>query len=291
MDTEPQNSTDGAPDPSSPVSSTIDVTARREHSRTSGTARGLLVALAIGLVAVFAMQVFTLVSASRTDEQIAALDDQISSVDGQIISVVGDVAAVQESVDAVDQKVDDLATGSLISPTASGASAAAAPSTPEGYLPPFEQGQPDAALGVVLGEVAGVEYYTETEMTIDPADGTARAWLVWAHWCPHCQRELPPLSEWYTENADAYSNVELVSISSSIDPTRGNPLEPYLDDLQLPFPTILDPDLALAEQFGLSAYPFWVFTGGDGTTLLRVAGYVEIEQIAEIFDQLEALSA
>lgn len=291
MDTEPQNSTDGAPEPSTPVSSTIDVTARREHSRTSGTARGLLVALAIGLVAVFAMQVFTLVSASRTDEQIAALDEQISSVDGQISSVVGDVAAVQESVDAVDQKVDDLATGSLIAPTASGASAAAAPGTPDGYLPQFEQGQPDAALGVVLGDVSGVEYYADTEITIDPADGTARAWLVWAHWCPYCQQELPPLSDWYAENADAYPNVELVSITSSIDPTRGNPLEPYLDELQLPFSTIVDPDLALAEQFGLSAYPFWVFTGGDGKTMLRTAGLLGVEQVESIFDQLEALSA
>jgi thiol-disulfide isomerase/thioredoxin len=236
------------------------------------------------LVVVFAMQVFTLVSASRTDEQITALDEQINSVGD-------DVADVQESVNVVDTKVDDLATGSLVAPSASGASAAVAPSVPPGSLPVFEQGQPDAALGMVLGEVDGVEYYTETELVIDPADGTARAWLIWAHWCPHCQRELPPLSDWYTENADLYPNVELISVTSSIDPTRGNPLEPYLDDLQLPFPAILDPDLALAEQFGLSAYPFWVFTAPDGTTLLRIAGFLEIDQVAEIFAQLEALPA
>ena len=284
MDTEPQEPSSGATGPAAPVSSTIDVTTREEHSRSSGNARGLLVALAIGLVAVFAMQVFTLVSASRTDEQIAALDEQINSVGG-------DVADVQESVDAVDEKVDDLAAGSLVAPAASGASAAVAPSVPDGYLPPFEQGQPDGALGLVLGEVAGVEYYTDTELVIDPTDGTARAWLIWAHWCPHCQRELPPLSDWYSENADQYPNVELLSVTSSIDPARGNPLEPYLDELQLPFPTILDPDLALAEQFGLSAYPFWVFTAGDGTTLLRIAGYLEIAQVEEIFGQLEALSA
>ena len=144
---------------------------------------------------------------------------------------------------------------------------------------------------MVLGDVTGVEYYTDTEMTVNPADGTARAWLVWAHWCPYCQQELPPLSDWYTENADLYPNVELVSITSSIDPARGNPLEPYLDELQLPFPAIVDPNLALAEQFGLSAYPFWIFTAGDGSTLLRVAGFLEIEQVAEIFGQLESLPA
>ena len=288
MDTDPQDHASGVAESPTPAPSTIDVTRREKNSGSSGTARGLLIALAVGLIAVFAMQVFTLISANQTDQQITALNGDISDLDEQIAMVSGDVTAVQESVATVDEKVDDLAAGSLIAPSASGASAAVAPNAPTGYLPPFDQGQPDGALGVVLGDVAGIDYYTETEMTIDPTDGTARAWLIWAHWCPHCQRELPPLSDWYTENADQYTNVELISVSSSIDPARGNPLEPYLDELQLPFPTILDPDLALAEQFGLSAYPFWVFTAGDGTTLLRVAGYLEIDQVAEIFNQLEA---
>lgn len=281
MDTESQEPSNGAAELPAPAPSTIDVTTREENSRSSGTARGLLIALAIGLVAVFAMQVFTLISAGRTDEQIAALDEQVQSVNDYVIDV-------QASVDAVDEKVDELATGSLTAPSASGASAAVAPSVPTGYLPLFEQGQPDAALGMVLGDVAGIEYYSDTELIIDPTDGTARAWLIWAHWCPHCQRELPPLSDWYAENADQYPNVELISVSSSIDPTRGNPLEPYLEELQLPFPVIVDPDLRLAEQFGLSAYPFWVFTAGDGTTLLRIAGFLEIDQVADIFGQLEA---
>ena len=281
MDTDSQEPSNGVAEPPIPAPSTIDVTTREEQPRSSGTARGLLIALAVGLVAVFAMQAFTLISASRTDEQIAALEEQIDSVGV-------DIDDVQVSVNAVDQKVDDLASASLVAPSASGASAAVAPSVPSGYLAPFEQGQPDAALGMVLGDVSGVEYYTEVELTVDPTDGTARAWLVWAHWCPHCQRELPPLSTWYAENADQYPNVELISVSSSIDPARGNPLEPYLDELQLPFPVIIDPDLALAEQFGLSAYPFWVFTAGDGTTLLRVAGFLEIDQVADIFSQLEA---
>jgi thioredoxin-related protein len=49
--------------------------------------------------------------------------------------------------------------------------------------------------------------------------------------------------------------------------------------------------MSLAGQFGTSAFPFWVFTAPDGTTLLRIAGYLEIEQVAEIFDQLNTLPA
>jgi len=283
MDTEPTADSDSTTEPDGIApSGTIGVADREQDRHRSGTSRGLIIAMAIGLVAVFAMQVFTLVSAGRTDEQITALDEQINSV-------ASDVAAVQASVSAVDVKVDDLATETLVAPSASGASAATAPAEPAGVLPPFEQGQPDAALGVVLGDVTGVEYYTNEEVTFDPSDGTARAWLIWAHWCPHCQREMPEVTEWYGENADAYPNVQLVSITSSIDPARGNPLEPYLDELQTPFPVLVDEDLALADQFGLNAFPFWVFTSGDGTTVLRVAGYLGVDQVAEIFGQLNAL--
>jgi len=292
MDTEPTEAHDHVTSHTTPVeSATIDVTEREEHNRSGRSFRGFLTALAIGFVVVFAMQVFTLVSASRTDEQIAALDEQISSLDDQVASVGSDVSAVQASVAAIDTKVEDLAADTLIAPAASGASAAAAPTEPAGILPPFEQGQPDAALGVVLGDVTGTEYYTGDRLTFDPSDGIARAWLIWAHWCPHCQREMPAVSEWYGQNADTYPNVELVSVTSSIDPSRGNPLEPYLDELQTPFPVLVDEDLSLADQFGLNAFPFWVFTAGDGTTVLRVAGFLEIDQVSQIFSQLDALAS
>jgi len=284
MDTEPTTEPADAADAPSVPSSTIDVTEREQSRRTSTSSRGLLMAIAVGIVVVLAVQVFTLVSSSRTDEQIAALDERIASVGS-------DVVTIQDSVAALDGKVEELSTSALVAPAASGASAADAPAEPAGVLPPFEQGQPDAALGVVLGEVTGTEYYTGEEMTFDPSDGVSRAWLIWAHWCPHCQREMPAVTDWYGENADAYPNVELVSITSAIDPSRGNPFEPYLDELQTPFPVLVDDDSRLADQFGLNAFPFWVFTSPDGTTVLRVAGYLEIDQVAEIFAQLETLSA
>ncbi len=284
MDTEPTTEPADAADAPSVPSSTIDVTEREQSRRTSTSSRGLLMAIAVGIVVVLAVQVFTLVSSSRTDEQIAALDERIASVGS-------DVVTIQDSVAALDGKVEELSTSALVAPAASGASAADAPAEPAGVLPPFEQGQPDAALGVVLGEVTGTEYYTGEEMTFDPSDGVSRAWLIWAHWCPHCQREMPAVTDWYGENADAYPNVELVSITSAIDPSRGNPLEPYLDELQTPFPVLVDDDSRLADQFGLNAFPFWVFTSPDGTTVLRVAGYLEIDQVAEIFAQLDSLSS
>jgi thiol-disulfide isomerase/thioredoxin len=279
MDNEPTSTEPETPGPGMPAAATIDVNDRETQNRQNSASRGFLIAIGVGIIAILAMQAFTLLSAGNTDDQVAALEEQVDSV-------AFDVSEVRRSVVDVDRKVDELAAAAPIGSATPSASAAV---TPSGWLPPFEQGQPDAALGVALGDVTGPEYYTEADVTIDPADGTTRAWLVRAHWCPHCQRELPPLSEWYEANAANYPNVELLSVTTSIDPSRGNPLEPYLDELQLPFPAIVDADLALTEQFGASAFPFWVFTGPDGTTLLRIPGFLELEQVEEIFAQLDSL--
>ncbi|MEN8235448.1 MAG: TlpA disulfide reductase family protein [Actinomycetota bacterium] len=291
MNTEPQQSETESAASAETASTTIDVNAREAENRRSGPSKGLLAAILFGLAAVVLMQVFLLTSMNNTDEQITALDNRLDTVGAEAAGVQDAIDGVDTKIDDLAAKIDSLATKGLIAPSASGASGVTAPSGPQGWLPPFEQGQPDSALGVVLGDVTGPEYYTEAAITIDPTDGVSRAWLIWAHWCPHCQRELPEVSEWYVEHRDEYPNVELLSVSSSIDDTRGNPLEPYLDDLQLPFPTIVDADLALAQQLGVSAYPFWVFTGPDGTTLLRIAGYLETAQIQEIFAQLEEMAA
>ena len=144
--------------------------------------------------------------------------------------------------------------------------------------------------GFVLGDVTAVEYYSNETEAISPADGTARVWMVWAHWCPYCQQELPELAAWWPENAERFPNSTLVTVTSSMDETRGNPLTPYLETEQFPFPVLVDTDLSLAAQFGTSAYPFWVVTDGDGKVVFRVAGAVGLDTIDAIFTQVEALN-
>ena len=187
---------------------------------------------------------------------------------------------------------DDLAgLADLATRTSPGATPSNPASVPPGSLPPFTDPQNDpAVLGeYVLGDLTAVEYYTEASTSIAPADGTARVWLVWAHWCPYCQQELPGLAQWWPENAERFPNTEFVTVSTSMDETRGNPLTPYLDQSQFPFPVLMDPDLQLATQFGTNAFPFWVVTDGEGRVVFRVAGAVGLDTVEAFFTQVEAL--
>ena len=267
----------------SPLAEDAVTTAHQETGSSHSVLPKVLVVLgAVLLIAILGMQAYIVVSANSTSAQ-------VESLEGAVSDLSGDVARVEGSVEQVGTQVAEFEAAAANSSLAAGTPSAVA--VPAGSLPRFEQGQEDSALGVQLGSVAGDEYYTQTALDVDPADGTARLWLIWAHWCPYCQEELPGVSAWWTANADSYENVEVVSVTTSIDPSRGNPLEPYLDDLQLPFPTLVDDDLTMSSQFGVSAFPFWVVTDGDGTVLFRTAGLLPIEQVEAIAGQLEELAA
>lgn len=246
------------------------------HQATRQTGRGpAWVALVIAVIAT-AVAVTAVVALQSASEKANALGAQVQALQGQISSL-------QESILATEQRLQIVETSPA--PT----SVATAPATVN--LPRFPQNGPDPALGMTLGDVTGVFYADGNTHTIDPADGKARAWLIWAHWCPYCQRELPDVKAWYEEQAAAFTHMEVVSITTAMDESRGNPLIPYLEDQQLPFPVITDTSGDLAVQFGVSAFPFWVFTGPDGTVLGRTAGLLPEEQMRSFFEQLEAEGA
>lgn len=219
----------------------------------------------------------------------AAIEDteaQLAKAGAQIVALDSRVAGVSLSVDEVATDVQNLAAAQT-----SGGGSTPADIVDDGSLPQFVQGAADSAIGLTLGPITGTDGYTGETVTVDPADGNKRVWMVWAHWCPYCQEEMPTLSALYPTMAETYPGVELTTISTSIDPSRGNPLDEYLAAQQFEFPVIVDGDMSLAAQVGVSAFPFWVVTDGDGTVLVRVAGYMDEDRLAGLLSSVSEWEA
>lgn len=104
-------------------------------------------------------------------------------------------------------------------------------------------------------------------------DGTARLYGFFAHWCPHCQAELPQVVDWLSSN-DLPDGVEIVAISTAQNPNEGNfPASAWFTNEGWPELAVMDSEqFALAEAFGVTAFPFWVAVDADGTVITRVAG-------------------
>ena len=255
-----------------------DGEASRDSVRRKPKATPILLAFGLMLlVGLVVSQVYLITS-------LASTNDDIGSLKAQIIDVSRAVSDVETAVVGLS---DDVSTAAAIAAAPNDTGVSPAPAVPAGFLPRFTNGAADTALGLKMSAVQATEAYSQEAMDIDPADGTKRVWLIWAHWCPYCQQELPELSVWYPDNADRFPNSELVTVTSSMDPARGNPLDEYLESEQFPFPVLVDEDTKLAAQFGVSAFPFWVVTNGDGTVLYRTAGLIGPDAVEQLFTQLE----
>lgn len=262
---------DGAGPPA--PSGRLVVSEPREPTKARRPLPIALTAIALVVIGVLAASQIHLINTLQdTQAELDATQSQISSLDSRI-------AGVGLSVEELAVDIDGL-TAAL---GAAGSSSTPAQSVPAGHLPPFVQGQADQAVGMVLGQVEGPDAYTGEALSIDPSDGTRRIWMVWAHWCPYCQQELPELTELHPTIPSEYPGVELATVTTSIDPTRGNPLDAYLTEQQFPFTVVVDDAYTLASQFGVNAFPFWVVTDGDGTVIARLTGYLDEARLDALF--------
>jgi thiol-disulfide isomerase/thioredoxin len=156
-------------------------------------------------------------------------------------------------------------------------------------LPQFNGSADDPAVGMTLPTLEGNDQNGDP-MTIG-ASGHPTMIMFVAHWCPHCQREVPVVQQW-VDDGRLPQGVDLVSVSTAIDPNRPNyPPEAWLADEGWTAPVLVDSDNTAAQAVGLSAYPFFVATDGDGTVVLRTSGELTTDQLDTIATTLDQTTA
>jgi thiol-disulfide isomerase/thioredoxin len=151
-------------------------------------------------------------------------------------------------------------------------------------LPPFQQTAGDPAIGQPIPTVSGADFAGQP-VSIE-LDGRPKVLLFLAHWCSHCQAEVPIVQDWM-DNGQAPTDVDLVSVATAIDPTLPNyPPEAWLADEHWTVPVIVDPTGTVATAYGLSAFPYWVFVGADGAVTGRLTGELPVADLETIIASL-----
>ena len=171
-------------------------------------------------------------------------------------------------------------------PAGSGSGIAAAPVITGTALPELQGPTGDPAVGQPAPEVEGVDF--SGKQVAIKADGRPKVVLFLAHWCPHCQEEVPRVQAWIDEGG-VPEGVEFVSVPTAIDPAAPNyPPADWLTREAWTPSVIVDPTNTIAKAYGLSAFPFWVIIGPDGTVQGRAVGSPNLDDIET---QLRALVA
>ncbi len=129
----------------------------------------------------------------------------------------------------------------------------------------------DPALGAAIPEVVGADFDGNPVSIAN--DGKAKVIVFLAHWCPHCQQEVPIIQGWL-DGDPLPADVEFYSVATSINNARDNyPPSSWLDREGWTAPIIVDDaSSSISAAYGLTAFPFWVFIAADGTVAARLSG-------------------
>jgi thiol-disulfide isomerase/thioredoxin len=151
-------------------------------------------------------------------------------------------------------------------------------------LPLFTGAGSDPAVGMAAPIVRGASF-SGVPLTIT-ADGRPKVILFLAHWCPHCQREVPLIQAWLN-GGGAPSDVDLMSVVTSISPTAPNyPPDAWLAREGWTVPAIADPTGSVADAYGLPAFPYWVLVDKTGKVQQRLVGELTIADLQTVIGQL-----
>ena len=145
----------------------------------------------------------------------------------------------------------------------------------------------DTAIGLPAPVVSG-KGFTGTEITTDGA-GTPTLLVFLAHWCPHCQREVPLLVQW-EKDGQTPTGVDVIAVATGTDPANPNfPPSEWLAREEFPalWPVIADSaDKKAANAFGLSGYPYFVLVDAQGNVFKRLSGEIPMDELTAIIDQM-----
>lgn len=139
-------------------------------------------------------------------------------------------------------------------------------------LPTFDGQEPDPAMERMAPAFAATTF-DGVEVSVLPGDGTAKVIGFFAHWCPHCQRELPRLAGWLAAN-ELPAGVEVIAVSTAVDPGRGNyPPSAWFEAEQWPAVAVRDSESnEIGDAYGLRGFPYTVGMDADGRVVARVSG-------------------
>ena len=109
---------------------------------------------------------------------------------------------------------------------------------------------------------------------------------LWTTWCPPCREEMPSMQRLYERLRGR--GLELLAVSQDEDGQRV--VEPFVRELKLSFPVLIDPDHQVGDRYGVWGYPETFVIDRAGHVVERVIGprdWASPEEVAS----LEALIA
>ncbi len=107
---------------------------------------------------------------------------------------------------------------------------------------------------------------------------------VWATWCPPCREEMPSMERLYRR----LLGKDFVMLAVSEDETGATAVVPFVNQMGITFPVLIDPEGLVSQRYGVTGYPETFVIDRDGRVIQHIIGPEdwESEQAYQYFTHL-----
>ena len=144
-------------------------------------------------------------------------------------------------------------------------------------LPVMPEGGTDPGIGSKVPVVTGYNFAGDP-VSLDVAASARPTMVVFlAHWCPHCNREIPRILEWAVTKG-VPEGLRIVGVATASRNDYPNwPPSAWLTDMGWKWEKMADTQDGQAfSAYGGTSFPTMVLVGPDGTVKNRFSGEIEI---------------
>jgi len=140
----------------------------------------------------------------------------------------------------------------------------------------------DSTIGLTAPTLNGYAF-DGSNLSVTPGDGNPYMVVFLAHWCPHCNDEVPRLIEW-KESGAVPADLQVIAVSTGVASDRPNyPPSQWVVDKAWPWPVMADSEaMDAAQAYGVSGFPFFTIVGADGKVKARASGELGTDRINQI---------
>jgi thiol-disulfide isomerase/thioredoxin len=153
-------------------------------------------------------------------------------------------------------------------------------------LPQFVATADDPAAGLVAPTIGGETPDGDAVTAGGAGEPTLVVFL--AHWCPHCQVELPRLVDLAEQGA--FEGIRTVAVLTGSNSDAPNfPPVPWVDREGWTGDVLLDDESSTAARaYGLDSYPYIVMLDGAGAVVGRAAGELADSEVVALVEAAAA---
>ncbi len=162
-------------------------------------------------------------------------------------------------------------------------------------LSPLGDGSSNPAMDTAMGKTAPtLNGYTfaGNPVSITPGASKQPLMLVFlAHWCPHCNREVPRLIDWQ-EQGLVPEGLRVIGVTTASRNDQANwPPSDWIEEMKWPFEVFADSEAGdAANAYGVDGFPFIAIVNAEGKIVGRHSGELELADLDAFVKESLAIS-